>query len=74
MARVLSPGGVVALTSWEHYLPAAFVKDPVADYQVLMQQAGLEKVLVYERQPHTLREAVGKKVLEQQEKIEKVRS
>ena len=62
----------MALTSWEHFQAAVFVKDPVSDYQHLMQQSGLGEVLMYDRQPHTMREAVGKKVIEQQEQIQKV--
>ena len=72
MHRLLKPGGTLALTSWEHYLSAAFVRDPVADYRPLLHQAGLGDVLIYERQPQAMRRAVGRRIIEHEEDIKKV--
>ncbi|MBI1761330.1 MAG: class I SAM-dependent methyltransferase [Acidobacteria bacterium] len=51
-ARILHPGAPLVFTSWEQHIPMPFVKQPVADYRPLLEQADFA-IETYEHLPHS---------------------
>jgi ubiquinone/menaquinone biosynthesis C-methylase UbiE len=52
VARILRPNARFVFTTWEQHIPMPFVKQPVADYRPLLEQAGFA-VESYDSLPHS---------------------